>query len=92
MAFTVAMWVPGLSTWTSDVVRRSAPVTSAGPRTSMRIVTGVSESLEHEVLQIQDDVAHVLLDTGEERELVESVVEAHLGDSSAGDRRQKGCA
>jgi hypothetical protein len=45
---------------------------------------------EDEVLQVEDDVGDVLGDTLDGVELVEGVVEAHLGDRCAGDRRQQG--
>src|SRR5579875_2488773 len=45
-----------------------------------------------DVLQVEDDVGHVLLDTGEARELVERLVEAHLGDGRARDGRQQRAA
>ena len=45
---------------------------------------------EHEVLQVQDDVGDVLGDAVDGVELVEGVVEAHLGDGCARDRRQQG--
>ena len=47
---------------------------------------------EHEVLEVQDDVGDVLLDARDGVELVEGVVEAHLGDGRAGDRRQQRAA
>ena len=53
-------------------------------------MTGSSVWLtDHDVLQVQDDVGDVLGDAGDGVELVERVVEAHLGDGGAGDRRQQ---
>jgi hypothetical protein len=44
---------------------------------------------DQEVLQVQDDVGHVLLHPRQGGELVEGVVEAHLGDGRAGDGREQ---
>ena len=87
------MWRSGLRISTSalrlDVgggdVGRAADVEAEGDR-----LVGVDH--EHEVLEVQDDVGDVLGDTRDGVELVEGVVEAHLGDRRAGDRRQQGAA
>ena len=56
-------------------------------------MTGSSAShVQHEVLEVQDDVGDVLGDPVDGVELVERVVEAHLGDRGAGDRRQQRAA
>ena len=68
----------------------SAAVTSPGPRLSRRSVTGfVGGAAQHEVLEVEDDVGDVFLHTLDDVELVQRVVEAHLGDGRAGDRRQQ---
>ena len=66
----------------------SAAVTSPGPRLSQgdRFVGGAPQ---HEVLEVQDDVGDVFLDSLDDVELVQGVVEAHLRDGRAGDRRQQ---
>ena len=79
MPLSVAMWRSGLRISTSAVAWMSPAVTSAGPRTSRRSVTGSSAvDGEHEVLEVQDDVGDVLGDAGDGVELVERVVEADL--------------
>ena len=80
----------GLSTSTSAVTWRSPAVASPGPRLSRRSVTGSSEyDPQDDVLQVQDDVGHIVLDAGERRELVQGVVEADLGHRGAGNGRKK---
>src|SRR4029453_9229768 len=44
---------------------------------------------EHDVLEVEDDVGDVFDHTGDGVELVQRVVEAHLGDGGAGDGRQQ---
>ena len=92
LAFTVAMWSPGVE----DLdVRGGAQVRAGHVARAAHVDTHrdrrVRLAPQHEVLEVQDDVAHVLLHPGKERELVERLVEAHLGDRGPGDRRQE-CA
>ena len=47
---------------------------------------------EHEVLDVQDEVGDVFLHTGDDVELVQRLVEAHLGDGRARDRREQRAA
>ena len=47
---------------------------------------------EHEVLEVEDEVGDVFLHARDDVELVERVVEAHLGDRGAGDRREQRAA
>jgi hypothetical protein len=47
---------------------------------------------EDHVLEVQDQIGDVLHDTGDGVELVEGVVETHLGDRCARDRRQQRAA
>ena len=54
-----------------------------------RLVGGAAQ---HEVLEVEDDVGDVFLHTLDHVELVERVVEAHLGDRRAGDRREQRAA
>ena len=49
----------------------------------------VGRAAQHEVLEVEDDVGDVFLHTLDDVELVERVVEAHLRDGRAGDRRQQ---
>ena len=51
-----------------------------------------ARAAKDQVLDVQDEVGHVLLDPGDRVELVEGLVEAHLGDRGAGNRRQEGAA
>ena len=56
-------------------------------------MTGSSDvHREHEVLDVEDEVGDVLLDPGDHVELVERLVEAHLRDRGAGDRREQRAA
>ena len=66
-------------------VGRAADVEAQGDR-----LVGVD--VQHEVLEVQDDVGDVLGDAVDGVELVERVVEAHLRDGRAGDRRQQRAA
>ena len=71
----------------------SPAVTSPGPRASRRSVTGSSAvHVQHEVLEVQDEVGDVFLHPGDRVELVERFVEAHLRDRGAGDRREQRAA
>ncbi len=47
---------------------------------------------EQQVLEVEDEVGHVLFHPGEGGELVEGVVETHLGDGRARDGREQGAA
>ena len=47
---------------------------------------------QHEVLEVEDEVGDVLLDPGDDVELVEGLVEPDLGDGRAGDGREQGAA
>jgi hypothetical protein len=47
---------------------------------------------DQQVLEVQDDVGHVLLDARQGGELVQRLVEAQLGHGAAGDGRQEGAA
>ena len=44
---------------------------------------------DNELLQVEDDVGHVLGDTLDRRELVQHAVDLHLRDGRARDRREK---
>ena len=84
------MYRSGLRISTSDVVWMSAAVTSPGPRLSRRRVTGfVGGAPQHEILEVEDDVGDVFLHALDDVELVQRVVEAHLRDGRAGDRREQ---
>ena len=52
----------------------------------------LGRAAQHEVLEVQDEVGDVFLDARDHVELVEGLVEAHLGDGRAGDRRQQRAA
>ena len=53
-------------------------------------MTGSSDvHVQHEVLEVEDDVGDVFLHTLDDVELVQRVVEPHLGDGRAGDRREQ---
>ena len=60
---------------------------AAGVETQGDGLVGVD--VQHQVLQVEDDVGDVFLHTGDGGELVERVVEAELGDGCAGDRRKQ---
>ena len=47
---------------------------------------------DDEVLDVQDDLGDIFLDTGNGAELVQHAVDADAGDSSAGDRGEQGAA
>ena len=47
---------------------------------------------DDELLDVQDDLGDVFLDTGHCRELVQHAFDADAGDGRAGDRRQQGAA
>ena len=47
---------------------------------------------QHEILEVEDDVGDVFLHTLDHVELVERVVEPHLRDGRAGDRREQRAA
>ena len=49
----------------------------------------VARHSQQEVLEVQDDVGDVFLDSLNGVELVQGIVEAQLGDSRAGDRREQ---
>jgi hypothetical protein len=51
----------------------------------------VTVAADHDVLEVQDDVGDVLGNPGDGVELVQGVVEAHLGDRGTRDGRQE-CA
>ena len=56
-------------------------------------MTGSSDgAAQHEVLQVEDDVGDVFLHTLDDVELVQRVVEPHLRDGRAGDRREQRAA
>ena len=68
----------GLRISTSDGAWMSPAVTSAGPADVEAHDDGlVGRRLQHEVLQVEDDVGDVLGDAGDRVELVQRVVEAH---------------
>src|ERR1019366_6957058 len=50
----------------------------------------VAVHAEQQVLQVHDEVGHILLHARQGRELVEGLVEADLGDGSPGDGREQG--
>ena len=52
----------------------------------------LGRALQHEVLDVEDEVGDVFLHAGDHVELVERLVEAHLGDRGAGDRREQRAA
>ena len=52
----------------------------------------LGRALEHEVLDVQDEVGDVFLHAGNDVELVQRFVETHLRDGCAGDRRQERAA
>jgi hypothetical protein len=47
---------------------------------------------DDELLEVQDDVRHVLGDAGDGRELVQHSLDPDAGDGGTGDRRQEGAA
>ena len=52
----------------------------------------LGRALQHQVLDVQDEVGDVFLHAGDHVELVQRLVEAHLGDRGAGDRREQRAA
>ena len=48
--------------------------------------------VQHEVLEVEDEVGDVFLHAGDHVELVQRFVEAHLRDRGAGDRREQRAA
>ena len=75
---------------TSDVVWMSPARTSAGPALVEAQRDGlVGRAAQHEILQVEDDVGDVFLHTLDHVELVQRVVETHLRDGRAGNRRQQ---
>ena len=52
----------------------------------------LGRALQHEVLEVQDEVGDVFLHARDHVELVERLVEAHLRDRGAGDRREQRAA
>ncbi len=52
----------------------------------------VTRAAQHQLLEVEDDVGHVLLDTLDGAELVQHALDAHAGHRGAGDGRQQGAA